>query len=279
MGVVNSAYSLTQKELLPAPCYFFHGVPKSGTTWLSTLLRESAKFNCLDPVQKTGSKTCLDVSREAADPHGCPSFSKHSTDVKSAKKGTGKLIFIFRDTRDVLCSHYHWANHGHKNISSFVHDPKYGIELVIKEQNEMMHLAEQFHLASRSTLTYYEELKNDTVGELSRITSFLQMPLSQSQIETVVDSASFEAMREQEVEGEMKLKVHPNSAQALQIAKKKGKGADELFGVMTRKGEVGGYTDELDAALVVFVEAKMAQLLNHKLRKRYHGQSQTKILM
>ena len=259
---VNSHHNNTRNNISLASCYSAPGVQKSGTTWLSTLLSESAKLNCLDPVQKEESKTCRD--------RGCSNFMKHSTDFNKAKKETGKFVFVFRDTRDVLCSQWHWWNPGHLNISSFVHDPEWGIDSVIKQQNKMMHLADQLHGASQSsTLTYYEELKNDTVGELSRITAFLRMPLSHSQIESVVDSASFEAMRKKEIQGDMKLRIHPKSAHTLQEAEKRGKGADELFGVMTRKGEVGGYADELDAASIVFVEANMAQSLDHRLRLRY----------
>jgi len=258
----NITEEIKENHISLASCYNAPGVPKSGTTWLSTLLSESAKLNCLDPVQKAGSRTCLN--------RGCSSFNKHSTDLKRAKKETGKFVFVFRDTRDVLCSRWHWAHGGHLNISSFVQDPERGIDSVIKGQNEMMHLADQLHSASHSsTLTYYEVLKNDTVGEISRITAFLRMPLSHSQLKSVVDSASFEAMRKKEIEGDMKLLIHPKSAHTLQEAEKKGKGADELFGVMTRKGEIGGYADELDAALIMFVEAKMAQSLDHRLRLRY----------
>jgi len=234
-----------------------------GTTWLQSLLDESTKLNCLDPVQKTGSKPCKG---------GCknPSHNKHGVGLEGVQ-AFGKTIFIFRDTRDVLCSHYHWASHGHKNISSFVRDSDWGVNAVIEEQNNMMHVADKLVGTSHHTLTYYEELKKNTVEELNRIARFLHMPLSPSQLKSVVEAASFETMREKELRGEMNLRVHPDSSVKLKAAEKQGKGADELFGVMTRKGEVGGFKDELDAALVVFVETKMTQFLTPKLRKRYLG--------
>ena len=89
--------------------------------------------------------------------------------------------------------------------------------------------------------------------------------------EAVAAAASFDVMRRKEVSGEWKLKMHPNSAHKLAKADKKGKGPDELFGVMMRKGEVGGFNDELDAATILFVEARMADFLTLKLLTRYEG--------
>jgi hypothetical protein len=246
-----------------AVCYHVRGVAKSGTTWLASLLDEAATLNCRSP-QIAESETCLKGSCE-------DQRTKHTTNIDTIKHKSGKSVFIFRDTRDVLCSHYHWAPHGHKNVSSFVRDPECGIDAVIKMQNEMMHVVEQLRGAAHFTLTYYETLKRDAPAELGRIASFLHMPLSPAQIKEAVDAASFDAMRDKEVNGELKLKVYPNSPSTLKKAEETGKGADELFRVMTRKGEVGGFKDELDAALIVFVEAKMVQFLTPKLLKRYNG--------
>jgi hypothetical protein len=76
-------------------------------------------------------------------------------------------------------------------------------------------------------------------------------------------------MRKQEVKGALDLKVHPNSAQKLQAAQAKGKDGSDLFGVMTRKGVAGGWRDELAGDDLLFVQKRMADMLNKDLLKRY----------
>jgi len=262
-GQHNHIRSIASGRRQVAECYFIRGVPKSGTTWLTALLEECRKRSCFDKIEHMKSPTCK---------HGaCPNAaeSKHNMDLSNAAywMRAGKAIFIFRDSRDVLVSHYHWARHGHSTIESFARDPHFGIEHVIKEQNKSMAAMALF--SHNAQVVHYEELKTNTSFVTTFLTAFIGMRLSHEGIQAAINASSFDSMRKQEEIGNMKLTVHPQSSETLKAALEAGQDAGQLFGVMTRKGAVGGFHEELDSGTIAFVEEAMRRQLDQRLLEQY----------
>jgi hypothetical protein len=243
-----------------------------GTTWLTWLVDEMKRTHCELKKNNTGisCKPCLSL----------PTTNKHDKDaVFRLSSQYDKNIFIFRDTRDVVVSHYHWAPHFIDNIKDFVFDNTYGVKHVIREQNSFINTVKKCKQRRISYLIiYYEDLKHNTQFEMMRLRRYLNFNLGgKSHIESILNASSFSNMRSSEQEGKLALKVHPESAQtlleALNKQKEEGGGGqikpEELFGVMTRKGEVGGYVDELDDETISYVEGVMREELETSLRNRY----------
>lgn len=246
-----------------AQCFIVRGVPKSGTTWLTSLLEEMRKLNCREVEEAKRSNTCNNrcVKIQAR---------KHKADVSDALISEARPIFIFRDTRDVLVSHFHWAPHNHTDIAEFARDLKYGVWHIVREQNVMLSVVSS--LKSKGLpyyLMFYEKLSANTIYEAKKLAAYAGMKLSIDAIQIAVNRSSFETMRYLEKTGALSLKIHPNSAGILRAADESSIDPSKLFGVMTRKGVAGGWRDELGGGELSLVEKIMRNRLNRELLKRY----------
>ena len=215
-------------------CFHIKGVPKSGTTWLTTLLEECFKQYCQTEVGRQA---------RACHPGYCKSAAakKHKEELKKSES-QDFFVFIFRDTRDVLVSHFHWVPQKFKDLASFARSSEYGAPAIIKHQNEMYAMGKALDKKSISMgVVFYEDLRNETLRVTDHLTASIGMRLSGKQLAEAIKASSFDSMRAKEVSGDMHLKVHPDSAKKLQkAASRNTTDASKLFGVMTRKGKVGG---------------------------------------
>jgi hypothetical protein len=234
-----------------------------GTTWLTMLSEKLYKMNC-QIIQSNGERCrkCEDVSK-----------SKHLPSPSRIRgRGDDASLIIFRDTRDVIVSHFHWAPHGIKNIKNFVFNTTVGAMEVIRQQNEWASLVRWLNPMKQDFLVmYYEDLLANTFKGASDIARVIGLNLSKEAIEKAIQASSFDAMRTKEETGKLALKKHPESAQKLQ--KSSDKPPEQLFGVMTRKGEAGGYVDELDRDTIKYIEKLMKSKLDGGLARRYLGRS------
>lgn len=257
----------TQDASKAARCYHIFGVAKSGTTWLTTLLRECKIRNCLDQDQARLSKLC---SSSKGPPKGCEAeySMKHKTDEDRIASKNGKSVFIFRDTRDVVTSSYHWSTGGRMPLREFAGSDR-GVRFVVSQQNKFYSIARDRVIDHKGVIVFYEDLKIKTFDETVRIARFLRMTLTQDMVAKAVNVSSFDEMRKHEEGGELNLKVHPLSASTLALAKNQGEKAEQLFGVMTRRGKVGGWRDEMDNETQAIVETEMHRSLNEYLLRRF----------
>ena len=148
---------------------------------------------------------------------------------------TSKIIFIYRDPRDVIVSSYlsrksrevlHLPHHPpmiYKSLSEFLYCPKAGIERCI-----------QFNLFFRKQLNNayfikYENLKIDTFIEIKKAIAFLKLDISDEAINESIEYCSFENMKSKE----------------LQLRKSAGLDYQNAETFKYRRGVVGGYTDYL----------------------------------
>mmetsp|Transcript_22035 Transcript_22035/g.49862 ORF Transcript_22035/g.49862 Transcript_22035/m.49862 type:complete len:232 (+) Transcript_22035:82-777(+) len=197
---------------------------------------------------------------------GCPDPARFKH-LPEAALQRGREIYVFRDSRDVLVSRFHWAPRGHKKLAQFARDPIYGISRTIKEQNEFYEAWQGSH--HKSTVVYYEDISSDPRSETTRLTRFLHMKLDLPQIELAVNSSSIESMRRKELAGRLHFKIHPKSKAKLSEASVKGLNTSNLFGVMTRKGVARGWVDELDDKTLDYVETQMRENLITALQQRF----------
>lgn len=97
---------------------------------------------------------------------------------------------------------------------------------------------------------HYNDLKSDLAGEVHRIADFLEIPLSNDALPSVLESVSIEAMRERE--GRLDEGMRNNWKE----------GANTFF----FKGTNGRWKDVLTAEEVTLYEAKAAQVLTPECR-------------
>jgi hypothetical protein len=240
-------------------CVELYGVPKSGTTWLGKIEQSTRVISC-SKLKKTECQKCSD-----------PSHHKHSFDEITKTKGIKYFLFIIRDPRDVVVSTYHWFNRGITPISNFVRSKEYGIQNTIRRLNNFCENIKKLDTQKNKhyRIIFYEMLKKYEFQEIEKISKFLNLKLDKNDINQVIENTSFESMRETEIKGEMHLKIYPKSSKALNKAINANKTANDLFHVMTRKGEVGGYKDEINATTVEYIEQEMRLHLDPILLKIY----------
>jgi hypothetical protein len=211
---------------------------------------------------------------EKVSPFGCqkPYANKHRAVLKS--EGDDLTVMIFRDTRDVVVSSYHYVHGGGGNVEDFVRDPVHGVLKTVSSQNALWHAFTRLssHDAKASTLVvFYEDLKEDTAAVARQLGVFLRYSkLSASDIATSVNLTSFSTMQHSEASGEFGAERAKLLNNGININGTTIKNPDRIFGdVKARKGTVGGYKSELNGTTLAFVEDKMTSLLDPWLVTRF----------
>lgn len=125
----------------PAQCYHVRGVPKSGNTWLASLLAECAKRSCVVPAQLQSSQSFCEPGKCGKQRHP---LKEHTVDFDQISKARGASVIVFRDPRDVLCSAFHWVKHNHTSLRAFAEDPLMGAAYTISQQNAFMRVVDRF---------------------------------------------------------------------------------------------------------------------------------------
>lgn len=262
MGVVLRAASAEVGEYTSggarlAPCsrcgWILRGTPKTGTTWTTAVLRSITEQAC-DMHQKPHCAVCGECRSDDG---------KHSMDYEDSTSKRLRYVSTYRDPRDTAVSSFHWAPHGAKSASEYAIGG--GCRRVVDNMNRQLDKEHQRSNGTRVLHVFYEATKIDPVGVISRIAEFIRNPITPEQAEAVERATNFDAMRAKEAAGEMKLRVHPNSYEKL-----KGNVQDpsKLFGVMTRRGDIGAYVTELNTTAKAICEAQMDRL-SGALRARY----------
>ncbi len=159
---------------------------------------------------------------------------------------------------DILCSYFHFLPRGHDSVASFARDEQWGFKHIIDNQNQFLMLVDMLDgLKHPYAKVYYEDLIENTLFEVSKLVQFLGMMLNTAQLQQVVESASFSSMRKREMNGELLTFGHKKGAQKLKSAAALGLNASQMFGIMTRRGEAGGWRSELDKPTKEYVNELM----------------------
>jgi len=225
--------------------YYLVSFPKTGRSWLMYMLSDIINLTNIDvSIQKTHDLS--EIIIEDGTRQNPNLLFKY---LKRFRYRRSNVIFLVRDPRDVIVSHYHQVTKRSKNpfifssISDFVQDDVIGFNRIIHFYNLWFlnrSVPISFHLVK------YEDLLHNGVGELLDLCNFLGINVDRSSLEGIYQKSSASIMRNKEIK---------NQLQGFQDF---GKDRDQL---KVRKAKIGGYLDELSDEDIDYCNKRM-QLLN-----------------
>lgn len=236
------------------------GYPKTGNTWLAELLRMALAEHYGTPPQNVAPhriiqlfNTCKRIAPIVFPTHNIPDF--HTTTASSMHINNHyfqgkKAVILHRDPKDTLVSlymHGRYREHWNKylDVNQFVHDTYYGLNKLLSYYRQLARDAAIFsHLHPVS----YESLRQDTAGELARITEFLGINVPQTTIASAVEYCSLERMRARERAGE-----------STEYTLHKPSNPSDRRGYKVREGKVGGYSQHLNAKTIEFINRRTTE--------------------
>lgn len=186
--------------------------------------------------------------------HDAYTFTTNGEPLLAGARGASGAIVIVRDPRDVAPS---YANHSNVSIDKaidFMNDDR--AAFCARSDRQHNQLRQQLpnwsgHIASWLDqrdipvhLVRYEDLKRDTAGAFARALAFAGRQTSAEMIERSVRLADFRELKSQEEAKGFREKPRPWSASSF-----------------FRRGEAGGWRDELTAEQIARIEAKHAPMM------------------
>lgn len=182
--------------------YFLVSFPKTGRTWLLHMLhhiQEESKSDIF--IESTHDMSEIIIENGfRQDPNFLFNFPNRFRYRRS------KVLFLVRDPRDVIVSHFYQVTKRSKNpfifssISDFVRDETLGFRRIIYFYNLWF---KSKTLPKRFCLIKYEDLLENGISELKRICAFISIPCDDSIIEKVYLASSASKMRKQEIDNKI----------------------------------------------------------------------------
>jgi hypothetical protein len=245
---------------------FFVGYPKTGNTWLRLMLgcylqevHGLAEPPLFDEFDRLGrAKTIRDVPGMTFTHEPLEWTSQTADDLTAAnvvERFHGKrVVLLARHPLDALVSMWHQRRTRVEprydgDIASFVDSPVYGLEKLLR----FYELWEQaYRTGFPVLLVRYEDLRRDPAGQFERVLEFIGAQLDPAAVEAAVERTSFSRMQELERSGR-----GPRYASSGLGIFATGDPADpNAFHV--RRGEIGGYRDELPPNVLPDYERRVA---------------------
>ncbi|XP_006038617.1 sulfotransferase family cytosolic 2B member 1-like [Alligator sinensis] len=186
--------------------------PKSGTNWMVEIL---SLIRCdgdpswvrsvlnWDRAPWIESKQRLEVALKYPSPRLLTSHLPLQLFPRSFQGSRAKVIYTLRSPKDVLTSLYHFSK-----ALRLYKDPgpvdallQHFLSGSLSFGSWFDHVAGWLGLQGQENFFYitYEELQQDLRGSVGRICHFLGKELSEQQISSVVENASFQTMRENQM--------------------------------------------------------------------------------
>jgi hypothetical protein len=233
----------------PKGQYFLVSFPKTGRTWLMHMInqlkelsnhplkhQEQFIFNEHDNseiiIENGYRNNPLDVFR----------FTGRN------RYRRGKVIFLVRDPRDVVVSHFHQVTKRAKNpfvfdsISDFIKDETLGFNRIIHYYN-LWH--KNRNIPKEFLLIKYEHLLENGERELQKINEYLNLNISVSDIKKVYKNSSANKMRRKELANQLEgFNDFGNSRNQLKV----------------RNAKIGGYVKELSEEDISYCNVQMEKL-------------------
>jgi hypothetical protein len=181
--------------------------------------------------------------------------------------GGKTLICLVRDPRDVVVSAHYQRAYRSKRRSAADRPvgpsrpcPTGALRSAIRQINTLKDLAEAH---PHGQLFRYEAFHADPTDELARLLKAIGVEAAANHVDAAVAFAKFDNLRQREAAGFFKSdNLRPQSLA-------------ELNSFKVRRGKVGGYLDELDAATIEEFDRLVDTLLSHGLGyrsdERRHG--------
>jgi hypothetical protein len=165
-----------------------------------------------------------------------------------------KIVLLSRDPRDVVVSLYYQKTRRSKkkivcDMNEFIRHRQYGIRTVVNVMN-IWHRRLKKH--PRCLLIRYEDMKQDVLGELTRLLKFLGIENINIDIaRKAVAFADFDNMKRMELKGEFKSSVlmpsDPSDPNSFKV----------------REGKVGGYIRHFCESDAQYLDDAMKMLADH----------------
>ncbi|MBE51030.1 MAG: hypothetical protein CMP51_04990 [Flavobacteriales bacterium] len=162
-----------------------------------------------------------------------------------------KVIFLVRDPRDVVVSHFHQVTKRSKNpfifesISEFVRDDILGFKRIIYFYNLWYNNKK---IPSKFLLIKYEDLVNNGVSEIVKICEFVGLDIDIKKVQEVFKMSTADKMREMEKN---------NSLDGFRYF------GNDINHLKVRKAKVGNYTNELNSSDIEFCNHILKDLVNY----------------
>ncbi|KAH8347707.1 hypothetical protein KR084_000305 [Drosophila pseudotakahashii] len=229
-------------------------LPKCGTTWtqeLSWLLLNNCDFagalakdqELRSPFLEFGFSLHDDVRRsfgpieELNSPRLIKSHLPLALLPSKLWDGQHKVIYVFRNPLDHWVSrYYHGVTFGFqygKTLHQFFDEILASDDFAAEE---IEHAHEFYQLRNKPWVFYtsFERMKKDLRGVINDVSTFLNKPINDQQMEQLLRHLSFEEM-----------KKNPTTNHLWELAQVKHKNAGKEKHPFVRRGDVDGYKDEL----------------------------------
>ena len=224
--------------------YFLISFPKTGRTWLMYMIHQIQDEMKTDvSIQDTHDLSEIIIENGfRQDPYLIFKFPDRIRYRRS------KVIFLVRDPRDVVVSHYHQVTKRSINpfvfssISEFVQNELFGFKRIIHFYNLWYRSSE---VPVDFLLVKYEDLVNNGENELYRIFGYLGLDINKKIISSVYCNSSASKMRRDEINNK------------LENFRDFGKEMNQL---KVRNAKIGGYKDELSEEDINYCNAEMENL-------------------
>ena len=220
--------------------YIIVSYPKSGRTWLQKMIIEAI---CLERGIDTKINDITELSEVAGLPlilstHAGSSWEEHIQDENTVsvndwkKYSHAKVVFLYRDPRDILVSQYHHIVNrtGYKTFHKdyVIENKNVGLLKIINFMNKWYKFSgENTESVCRMS---YETMRKDTEAELARLFDFWDISVSRKNIEQAIENCTLDKMRQKEKE----------NADSPWMVTKKGAGNNAFH---SRKGKIGEYLE------------------------------------
>lgn len=186
---------------------------KSGRTWLERMLLEcileelgidSLKYRSLAELcHKHADWPKIVMTHAGSNWEGVIYDENTIASIPTDRYARGKVLFLYRDPRDVLVSAFHHVKFrtGLSDLTpdGLIESPAIGLRKTINFMNHWMQFYKE-HTDSCIGVSY-EQLRGDTRTNLQQIISFLNLDVSSESIDNAIESCSFRAMKSKEREG------------------------------------------------------------------------------
>ncbi|XP_058422150.1 amine sulfotransferase-like [Diceros bicornis minor] len=182
--------------------------PKSGTIWtqqILSLIYFEGHRNRTEIVDTSDRVPFLEYNIGKVDNYRRPSprlFASHLPYYlapKGLKNKKAKIIYIYRNPKDVLISYFHFSNlmallEATDNLEHFM---KRFLDGKVYGNLWFDHIRAWYEHRSELNILFmmYEEMKKDLRSSVLKISSFLEKELSDEDVEAIVKQATFQNMK------------------------------------------------------------------------------------
>jgi len=260
MRITNQSFSINQFED-PTPLSYV-SYPKTGSTWLRTLIGKSLHEIYNLPEEKILDLEWLSVNAgltkivkthdDGALAYG---FHRKALNPLKAQYYGRKVLFLTRDFRDTLVSAYFQATKRIKvyngSISEFIRDDRYGAKKLLTFNK---YWSENKNLPAQWLCIKYEMLHHEPFDQIKQVLQFIGVKGDHSNvIEKAIQYAEFNNMRKME---ESKQFTGQSGQSALTQAIE---GDKQSF--KTREGKFSNYRHYLNQSDLAYIDSVLPDYL------------------